>query len=85
MCGWSASITRTTPANALQLLAADGNPFAAIGDDSNGRVGIDWGTTGVPETFIIRGDGTVAFKYTGPITERALKETLLPEIEKTLR
>jgi cytochrome c biogenesis protein CcmG/thiol:disulfide interchange protein DsbE len=73
------------PANALQLLAADGNPFAAIGDDRNGRVGIDWGATGVPETFIIRGDGTVAFKYTGPITERVLKETVLPEIEKTLR
>jgi cytochrome c biogenesis protein CcmG, thiol:disulfide interchange protein DsbE len=73
------------PANALQLLAADGNPYAAIGDDHNGRVGIDWGATGVPETFIIRGDGTVAFKYTGPITERTLKETVLPEIEKTLR
>lgn len=73
------------PNNALQLLAADGNPYAAIGDDRNGRVGIDWGTTGVPETFIIRGDGTIAFKYTGPITEQALKETVLPEIEKTLR
>jgi cytochrome c biogenesis protein CcmG/thiol:disulfide interchange protein DsbE len=73
------------PANALQLLSADGNPFAAIGEDLNGRVGIDWGTTGVPETFIVRGDGTIAFKYTGPITERALQETILPEIEKTLR
>ncbi len=73
------------PANALQLLSADGNPYAAIGEDLNGRVGIDWGATGVPETFIVRGDGTIAFKYTGPITERALKETILPEIEKTLR
>jgi cytochrome c biogenesis protein CcmG/thiol:disulfide interchange protein DsbE len=76
---------KDAPANALQLLAADGNPFAAIGDDLNGRVGIDWGTTGVPETFIVRGDGTIAFKFTGPITERALKETILPEIEKSLR
>jgi len=73
------------PANARDLLAADGNPYAAIGDDLNGRVGIDWGATGVPETFIVRGDGTIAFKYTGPITERALKDTVLPEIEKTLR
>jgi cytochrome c biogenesis protein CcmG, thiol:disulfide interchange protein DsbE len=73
------------PANALQLLAADGNPYAAIGADRNGRVGIDWGTTGVPETFIVRGDGTIAYKYTGPITEQAFKETVLPEIEKTLR
>jgi cytochrome c biogenesis protein CcmG/thiol:disulfide interchange protein DsbE len=76
---------KDAPANALQLLAADGNPYAAIGDDLNGRVGIDWGATGVPETFIIRGDGTVAFKFTGPITERAFKETVLPEIEKTMR
>ena len=76
---------KDAPANALQLLAADGNPYAAIGDDLNGRVGIDWGATGVPETFIVRGDGTVAFKYTGPITERTFKETVLPEIEKTLR
>jgi cytochrome c biogenesis protein CcmG/thiol:disulfide interchange protein DsbE len=76
---------KDAPANALQLLSADGNPFAAIGEDLDGRVGIDWGTTGVPETFIVRGDGTIAFKFTGPITERALKETILPEIEKSLR
>ncbi len=73
------------PANARSYLASDGNPYAAIGDDLNGRVGIDWGATGVPETFIVRGDGTVAFKYTGPITERALNDIVLPEIEKTLR
>jgi cytochrome c biogenesis protein CcmG/thiol:disulfide interchange protein DsbE len=73
------------PANALSYLASDGNPYAAIGADLNGRVGIEWGSTGVPETFIIRGDGTVAFKYTGPITERALNDIVLPEIEKTLR
>jgi cytochrome c biogenesis protein CcmG, thiol:disulfide interchange protein DsbE len=73
------------PANARTYLASDGNPYSAIGDDLNGRVGIDWGATGVPETFIVRGDGTVAFKYTGPITERALNDIVLPEIEKTLR
>jgi cytochrome c biogenesis protein CcmG/thiol:disulfide interchange protein DsbE len=73
------------PGNALSYLASDGNPYAAIGADLNGRVGIDWGSTGVPETFIVRGDGTVAFKYTGPITERALNDIVLPEIEKTLR
>ena len=40
-----------------------------IGMDSSGRAGIDWGLTGVPETFIVRGDGKIAYKYTGPITE----------------
>ncbi len=73
------------PANAMKFLSADGNPYAAVGMDSSGRVGIDWGLTGVPETFIIRGDGTIAFKYTGPITEEALNQTILPQIDKALR
>jgi cytochrome c biogenesis protein CcmG/thiol:disulfide interchange protein DsbE len=73
------------PANAMKFLKAEGDPYAAIGVDSSGRVGIDWGLTGVPETFIIRGDGTIAFKYTGPITEEALNQTILPQIEKALR
>jgi cytochrome c biogenesis protein CcmG/thiol:disulfide interchange protein DsbE len=73
------------PANAKGFLAEAGDPYAAIGVDSSGRIGIDWGLTGVPETFIIRGDGTIAFKYTGPITEQALNDIVLPEIEKTLR
>ena len=71
------------PANAARFLASEGDPYDAIGVDLNGRVGIDWGLTGVPETFIIKGDGTIAFKYTGPITEQALRDTVLPEIEKT--
>ena len=73
------------PGNALEFRSAEGNPYAAIGMDIKGRAGIDWGLTGVPETFIIRGDGTIAYKYTGPITEQALKEVVLPEIEKTLK
>ena len=73
------------PANVLRFLEAEGDPYEAIGVDSSGRVGIDWGLTGVPETFIVRGDGTIAFKYTGPMTEQALDEIVLPEIEKTLR
>ncbi len=73
------------PANAMQFLSREGDPYAALGGDANGRVGINWGLTGVPETFIIRGDGTIAFKYTGPITEEALQSIVVPEIEKTLR
>ncbi len=73
------------PANAGSFLAADGDSYAAIGADASGRVGIDWGLTGVPETFIVRGDGVIAYKYTGPITEQALNEIILPQIQKTLR
>lgn len=73
------------PTNALKFLSSEGDPYAAIGMDIKGRAAIDWGLTGVPETFIVRGDGTIAYKYTGPMTEQALREKVLPEIEKTLR
>jgi len=72
------------PANALRFLEEVGNPYAAIGVDLAGRVAIDFGVYGVPETFVIRGDGAIAYKYVGPLTRQALEETLLPEIEKAL-
>jgi len=72
-------------ANAAKFLAEQGDPFAAIGMDSSGRVGIDWGLTGVPETFIVRGDGVIAYKFIGPLTEASLDQVLLPQIEKALR
>lgn len=59
-----------------------GNPYSRIGVDRSGRTGIDFGVTGVPETFIVRGDGTIAYKYFGPITPQALQEELMPEIRK---
>jgi cytochrome c biogenesis protein CcmG/thiol:disulfide interchange protein DsbE len=76
-------VYKDEPANALKFLSTDGDPYAAIGMDLKGRAAIDWGLTGVPETFIVRGDGTVVYKYTGPITEQALRDIVLPEIEKT--
>ena len=38
--------------------------------------------TGVPETFVVRGDGTIAYKYFGPVTPEALRDELIPEIRK---
>jgi cytochrome c biogenesis protein CcmG, thiol:disulfide interchange protein DsbE len=70
------------PANAVKFLTDDGNPYAAVGADLTGRTAIDFGVYGVPETFIIKGDGTVAYKYVGPLTAQAIALTLLPEIEK---
>jgi cytochrome c biogenesis protein CcmG, thiol:disulfide interchange protein DsbE len=68
--------------NIRRFLGQDGDPYARIGLDQSGRTGIDLGVYGVPETFIIKGDGTIAFKYVGPISEEALRDTILPEIEK---
>ncbi len=73
---------KDAPENIRRFLGQNGNPFARIGLDESGRTGIDFGVYGVPETFIVTGDGTIAFKYVGPITEDALRDTLLPEIEK---
>lgn len=54
-----------------------GNPYARIGWDINGRAGIEWGISGVPESFVVRGDGTVVFRYVGPILgEDALKKLM---------
>ncbi len=50
-----------------------GNPFDAIISDLNGRVGIEWGVYGLPETFIIDKKGKIKYKHIGPIMERDLK------------
>ena len=70
------------PAKALAFLAEMGNPYRAIGADTSGRMGIDWGLYGVPETFVIDGEGRVVTRFAGPITERALAETIRPAMEK---
>jgi cytochrome c biogenesis protein CcmG/thiol:disulfide interchange protein DsbE len=73
------------PLNALKFLKEDGNPFAQIGVDQPGRVAIDFGVYGVPETFIVRGDGAIAYKFVGPLTAEAVQTTLIPEIEKAMQ
>jgi len=70
------------PANALRFLRELGAPYDMIGVDRGGRAGVEWGVYGVPETFVVRGDGTIAYKHVGPITEQSLRERLLPEIDK---
>lgn len=61
------------PEDASRWLAELGNPYERIGSDLDGRAGIEWGLTGVPETFIVGGDGTVLYRYVGPIVgERAV-------------
>src|SRR4051812_45357046 len=57
------------PDNARRFRGRHGNPFAAAGTDQNGRVSMEWGVYGVPETFIVGRDGKIAYKLVGPITE----------------
>jgi cytochrome c biogenesis protein CcmG/thiol:disulfide interchange protein DsbE len=68
--------------NALRFLNALGNPYSGVGVDTNGRTSVDWGVYGVPETFVINAKGTIVYKFTGPITSQALREAVIPAIEK---
>ena len=70
-----------TPDAALAFLEELGDPYAAIGVDGTGRTGIDWGLTGVPETFVIDGDGIVRLRHAGPIDVATMERTILPAIE----
>ncbi|XEU55696.1 DsbE family thiol:disulfide interchange protein [Tistrella mobilis] len=70
------------PANAAGWLATLGDPYTRTGAELDGRVGIEWGVYGVPETFVVDADGRIAFKHIGPVTPQALKETILPLVER---
>ncbi|MDB5594280.1 MAG: periplasmic protein thiol/disulfide oxidoreductase DsbE [Hyphomicrobiales bacterium] len=69
------------PKNARDFLAQSGTPYARVGADRPGRAAIEWGVYGVPETFVVRGDGTIAYKQIGPITQEALRTNIMPAIE----
>ena len=73
---------KDAPENAARFLGTLGQPFAAIGMDSNGRTAVDWGVYGVPETFVVDGQGLIRYKHIGPLTPEAITGTLAAEIEK---
>lgn len=68
------------PEKARAFLASLGNPFAAIGVDAEGRTGIDWGLSGVPETFIVDAEGKVRFRYVGALNGVDVETKILPVI-----
>ncbi|MCK0069994.1 DsbE family thiol:disulfide interchange protein [Kordiimonas laminariae] len=59
-----------------------GNPYAAAGVDRDGRLAIDWGVSGVPETFLIDGEGVIRYRHWGPIVGDSLRVQLLPQLEE---
>ncbi len=70
--------------DASTYLIEDDNPFFATGFDPRGRIAIDWGVTAPPETFIVDGNGTVLFRYIGPLVASDYEQRFLPELEKAL-
>ncbi|MCH6576299.1 MAG: DsbE family thiol:disulfide interchange protein [Proteobacteria bacterium] len=70
------------PEDARAWLKELGNPYDRIGVDRDGRIAIDWGVYGVPETFIIDAEGRIRYKHVGPITPSDLDEIIVPIIER---
>jgi cytochrome c biogenesis protein CcmG, thiol:disulfide interchange protein DsbE len=67
-------------ATARRFLDRYGNPFTAVGVDANGRAAIDWGVTGMPETFIVNGKGEIVYKHIGPISAETLEAKIIPKV-----
>jgi len=63
-----------------EFLDQSGDPYAKIGLDPDNRAGIEWGVYGVPETFVVRGDGVVTYKFIGPLDEQAVASVLKPQV-----
>lgn len=73
------------PADAAEWLDTLGDPYTRTGADLDGRVAIDWGVYGVPETFVVSAEGRIVHKHVGPLTRKGLDETILPMIERLRR
>lgn len=68
--------------DAMRWLDDWGNPYVASAHDYEGKVGIDFGVYGVPETFVVDEQGIIRYKHIGPISEKTLQETILPLVHK---
>lgn len=67
---------------AERLLIQTGNPYVAVPDDLSGRVGMDWGVTGTPETYLIDKTGTVRLKHVGPIDIDVWRNKFVPKLKE---
>lgn len=70
---------------ATSYLDDDGNPFSAVAFDPQGRTAIDWGVTAPPETFILDKDGTVLFRFAGPLIGSDYEQRFMPALEDALK
>jgi cytochrome c biogenesis protein CcmG/thiol:disulfide interchange protein DsbE len=68
--------------DAMGVIKRSGNPYDLIAFDADGRVGIDYGVYGVPESYLIDKNGIIRYKHIGPITQEALAKTIIPLINE---
>ena len=64
--------------DAIDFLKQNGNPYNFVGVDQNGMIGLDFGVFGLPETFLVNSDGIIVYKHLGPLTEKIVKNEILP-------
>lgn len=70
------------PEDGLRLLAQFGDPFKQVGMDRDGRVGLDFGVYGVPETYVIDGNGVIRKRFVGPLSADAVDKELMPLLKQ---
>tara|TARA_Y100001934_G_C11938253_1_gene579013 strand:+ start:126 stop:656 length:531 start_codon:yes stop_codon:yes gene_type:complete len=68
--------------DAVAWLDQLGDPYERIGQDLSGRVGIEWGVYGVPETYVVDREGRIRYRHVGPVLPDAMKDKILPLIEE---
>lgn len=73
---------KDTRENALRWLAGFGDPYLVSAFDEQGKVGIDYGVYGVPETYVIDRQGIIRYKLIGPLTEKILRDKILPLVKE---
>ena len=74
---------KDNPKKAIQWLKELGNPYTDVAVDKSGRIAIDWGVYGIPETFIVNSKGIIKYRHVGPVTKKIYKKinSLIKEVE----
>ena len=65
---------KDNPKKAIQWLKELGNPYTNVAVDKSGRIAIDWGVYGIPETFIVNSKGIIKYRHVGPVTKKIYKK-----------
>jgi len=78
-------VQKDSPEKIRAFLAENGNPFQRIALDADGRASIEWGVYGVPETFVVDGNGIVRARIVGEITQDVLDNQLMPAVRAARR
>jgi len=73
---------KDTPKDAKAWLNMAGNPYTLVAQDADGRVGINYGVYGVPETYVIDKQGIIRYKLIGPMTIENMKGIILPMVHR---